>query len=462
MNARKIGKNLLFTFVAQAVSILVNFVLNIVVPMVVSEYQYAYWQTFVLYSTYVGVLHLGLLDGLVLRYSQYDYEELDKKAFRTHFAALLFIASFFSLLVLLLSGMLDDVINRRVAWLVSVGIITKNIFTYNSYSFQLTDRIKQYALLTIAQRALYGGLVVVQLCLKIDNWVGLCVADLLGDSVGITCCFFANRKICLGKRLSFFEGLKEIFSSINAGIKLLISNWSSMLLVGGAKMIVKLNWNELIFGKVSFAFSVTTLFLTFISAISIVLFPSLKRMRTEELPFLYKKIRGILSPLLVIVMLLYFPAVRILSRWLPRYIESFVYLGILLPSIVYTAKVNLLTNNYMKVYRMEKDMLKINLGIIAIAMAAYSICAFIFDDLMALLVCVVVAVAVRSILSEMVVTRKFHETVVKETAVETVMAIVFMCCAFAKDSASGMVLYALSVLLYVGLLFVMKRHCKLG
>lgn len=42
---------------AQAVTLLVSFILYLVVPRYVSEYTYSYWQMYMLYIAYVGVLH---------------------------------------------------------------------------------------------------------------------------------------------------------------------------------------------------------------------------------------------------------------------------------------------------------------------------------------------------------------------------------------------------------------------
>ena len=82
-------KNAAMSVTAQLVSVLVGFVLNLVVPKYISEYDYSYWQTFLLYSQYLGILHFGLLDGIVLRYSQYDYGELDKKSVRSQYLAVM-------------------------------------------------------------------------------------------------------------------------------------------------------------------------------------------------------------------------------------------------------------------------------------------------------------------------------------------------------------------------------------
>ena len=44
---------------------------------------------------YVGVLHFGLLDGIVLRYSQYDYDELDKPRIAVSAAACVYVCNDF-------------------------------------------------------------------------------------------------------------------------------------------------------------------------------------------------------------------------------------------------------------------------------------------------------------------------------------------------------------------------------
>jgi O-antigen/teichoic acid export membrane protein len=79
ITGKSVAKNISLSVLVQAISLIVSFVLNLIVPKFIDEYQYSYWQTFLLYAQYVGILHFGLLDGIVLRYSQYDYDELDKK-----------------------------------------------------------------------------------------------------------------------------------------------------------------------------------------------------------------------------------------------------------------------------------------------------------------------------------------------------------------------------------------------
>ena len=77
ISGKRLLKNVSLSIAAQVVSLFVAFILNLIVPKFISEYDYAYWQTYVLYASYVGILHFGILDGIVLRYSQFDYDELD-------------------------------------------------------------------------------------------------------------------------------------------------------------------------------------------------------------------------------------------------------------------------------------------------------------------------------------------------------------------------------------------------
>ena len=70
---------------------------------------------------------------------------------------------------------------------------------------------------------------------------------------------FSNKDLHFGKLLPFQEAVQEAWLNVSSGIMLMFANLSSMLLVGGAKMIIEWKWGTLIFGKTSFAFSVSNL-----------------------------------------------------------------------------------------------------------------------------------------------------------------------------------------------------------
>ncbi len=169
--------------------------------------------------------------------------------------------------------------------------------------------------------------------------------------------------------------------------------------------------------------------MVFVTAISVVLFPSLQRIDQSKLPEMYKSIRSALSPFLFFIMLFYFPGCWILDKLIPKYSESLIYLGILLPIIIYSSKVSLLTNNYLKVYRKEKYMLIVNAISIAVGIALFALCAYAFDHLIALIASVVFVIMLNSVLAEIFVSRIIRVNLVKHYIIEAVMTVAFILCA---------------------------------
>lgn len=448
ITSKKFAKNVIYSILAQIISLAVSFVLTLIVPKFIDEYQYSYWQTYVLYVGYVGVLHFGLLDGLVLRYSKFDYEELDKTRLRSQFIILLIFTSIITIAAASISLSVLDYPNKIIFALVAVGIITKNIVTYSSYMFQITNRISKYVFLVIAQRLAYGVVVALLLILKVNDFYWYCIADLIGDLVGFIIGSVFNRGLFLGKGLKLKESLFELKSNVSSGIILMMANWSSMLMIGSAKMLIQWHWDELLFGKIAFAFSVSNIFLVFVSAISVVMFPSLQRIEQDKLPQLYKNVRGMLSPILFFMMIFYFIGCWILNIWLPKYSDSLMYLGILLPIIIYSSKVSLLTNNYLKVYRKEKLMLFANIISITVGIILFVLCTYVFNNITALLGCVVFTIMLNSILSEIFVLKTIKVKIIKEFIIETVMTVGFILCTSLLSLWIGLAVYGVLFVCY--------------
>lgn len=449
INAGKTVRNMAVSVLAQVISLLTSFIVGLIVPKFIPELEYSYWQMYVLYVSYVGVLHFGLLDGIVLRYAKYNYDELDKPRVRSQFQLLVLATSFIGAATTLVTIPFTEGAARLIVPLVCIGMVTKNIVTYTFYTYQITNRINQYALLVIAQRMTYACLVTGLLLLRVQAFYWYCIADLCSDIIGFLISIFRNKGLYFRRGLPVPEVMREAGQNISCGIMLLIANFSSNFLVGGAKMMIQWHWDVLIFGKVSFAFSVSNLFLSFVSAVSIVLFPSLKRMREEELPDLYGRIRQLISPLLFFVMLFYFPLCKILAIWLPKYEPSLLFLGILLPIIVFSSKVSLLTNNYLKAYRKEKHMLVINVVSVVCGMALFALCAYGLDNLELLLYGLVLMIMVRSVASEIAVSRVIERRFVGEYVGEALMTVGFIACVRGLSLWIGCAVYASLFVIYL-------------
>lgn len=451
IEGKSFKRNIVVTISAHILSMLVGLLLSLVVPKFITIEQYAYWQTFILYIGFAGIFHFGLLDGLMLRYSQYDVDALNKKLIRSQFKWMLAILSTVSIIGIIVALSFTDSTNRNIILLLSLGIISKNLFTYNSYLLQLTNRIQNYAEVLICQRGVYAIIVVSLLLLKADRFEYFCIAELVGD---FAACLYSrryNKELYFGASVSLKESISDLKLNLIAGVFLMIANWSSVLVLGVSRMFVNWHWNSEIFGKVSLSFTLTHFVLSFIVPISVVLFPSLKRLDDERLQETYVNIRKKLMPPLMLSLVLYYPVSYLLRIWLPNYSDSLIYLAYLMPIIVSTTLISILTNNYLKAYRKERTLLYINLVSLAITAIITGIAAYVIDNLSVLLISTSLCMLFRSFLSETIISKIIGFKLTIHLVLECLVCIFFIASTYLPNIALSIISYLLMVvcLLYV-------------
>lgn len=443
-----IKRNISISMLAQVISMACGFLLQLLIPKFIDVQQYAYWQTFVLYANYVGILHFGLLDGFVLRYSQYDYEQLDKIKLRTQFFILLVCLNFFALILSGCGLFFFENENKELVFLIAVSILIKNVFTYASYSFQITNRIRNYAVQVILHRVVYLLGAVALILGKVNDFFWFCFIEMFGEFFAICYAFSRNPDLYIGKLTTVKNVLMELKLNVLAGLMLMVANWTGNFMIALMRLVVQNKWGMLAFGQVSFSFSVMQIFLAFIMAASIALFPSIKRMRSDVLPGLYKKMRDYSSFLLLCAMQLYFPVAYILKLWLPKYETSLSFLAILLPVIVYSAKLTMLTNTYLKVYRKEKMMMLINVSCLLMALILFVFSAYLIQSMNFILYSTLLVMAIRSIISEYVVEKIVNQRVVFLKIEELLISIAFVVIAQNLCLFDGFAVYAALAVAY--------------
>jgi hypothetical protein len=134
-----------------------------------------------------------------------------------------------------------------------------------------------------------------------------------------------------------------------------------------------------------------------------------------------------------------------------------VYLGVLLPKIIFSSKVGLLTNNYLKAYRKEKSMLIVNAVSIAVSLILSLVAAYIVNDLMLILVFAVAVTMFNSILSEIIVMRIIKIKLLKEFILDTIMTIIFMVAVNCFSFWIAFLVYAVALVIYC---IIVREHLK--
>ena len=78
-------KNIVFVALSNCSTIVSGIVVGFLIPKILSVYGYGMYKTFTLYTTYIGFFSLGIIDGIVLDYGGFNYDELNCEKFRSFF-----------------------------------------------------------------------------------------------------------------------------------------------------------------------------------------------------------------------------------------------------------------------------------------------------------------------------------------------------------------------------------------
>ena len=448
MKRNKLFFNIGISMLVQVVSLLTSFVVSLIVPKYIDILDYSYWQTYVLYSSYVSIFQFGLIDGFILKYSKYDYDELDKEEIRSQLQVFLAFLITLSLLTIFVSVFFLDGVAKILGILLAISIVLKNHFWYSSTICQITYRIDKYSKITILQRFSYLIGVIVLLVVGVKEFFWYCIADIIGDIISGLLSVKYNKELSFGRIKNIRNTLKNIWDNLKCGISLLLANYSTALIIGAAKMLVQFRWGDITFGKISFGFSLTNLFLTFITAISVVLFPSLKRIDENKLPGMYSKIRKLSTLVMFVALAFYYPIALVINVWIPKYAESISYMLYLLPIVAFVTRTNLLTNNYLKIFRREKQMFAVNVIFALIGIGIYSLCAFVFNNLIGILISVVAIEIFKFFVSEILVCKDIKCKYIINDLGEIILVVVFYFAMIYLQPLPATLVYLSFVLLY--------------
>lgn len=419
--------NLKAAFVSQLFSFLVSMIMSIVVPKVINIEQFSYWQLFLFYANYVGLFLLGLNDGIYLRIGGKKYSDIDKSLLGTQFKLSVLMQSLAMLFILIYAKCFEiNIMRALVLARVAVYLLLFNLHGFLGYIMQAVNLVNIYSKSIIIEKVIFCSIIIVFIVNKTQSFELYINAYILCKAFSLIYLMFESKELLFAKVCSLKTAFGEMKTNILVGINLMIANISNSMILGIGRFLIDKKWDVITFGKISLALSFVNFFLMFISQTSIVLFPTLRCVKSNQLINLYNKMRQILGFVLSLCFFLYIPIKILVSWWLPQYEKSIYYLIYLLPICTYDGKMNMLCNTFFKVLRREKIILAVNVSSMLISFMTVYISAVIFCDLDYVLICMTFSVAFRCILSEFILSKILHINVMKEIFEESILVIVFI------------------------------------
>ena len=455
---RNILENITYTFTANILTMLISIIMTLILPKFLGVTDYSYYQLYIFFISYVGFFHFGWIDGIYLKIGGMEYNDLEKSNYVTQFWMLnvleIIIAAIISIFALFIIKNIDKsfvLISTSVC-----GVITI-LRTYLLFILQSTNRIKEYAKYTRVDRFIYFALVIVFLFLGFKNYKIILYIDIFSKLVALVLCANKMKDIVFGKLNISKNILFEIFENISIGIKLMLANIASTLIIGVIRFGIQRNWDIETFGKISLTLNISNLLMTFINAVAVIMFPLLRREEERNLPKIYVILRNTLMIFLYMMLIFYYPIKLILSTWLPQYEDSLRYMALLFPICIYESKMSMLINTYLKSFRKEKSMLIINTISLILSLILTILSVFILNNLTWAILSIVFLLGFRCVIGELVLTKIMNILIYKDIILETVLTAIFIISSWFINNMFCSIMYTCFYLIYV---FIKRKDIK--
>lgn len=457
MDSSKFKRNLAFALLSQVVAFGVSAMSSLIVPRFIGVAQYGYLQLFLFYSTYSGFFHLGLNDGVYLINGGRTMDELPKKSINSQFyVGLVFQAVLSSLLFLYACfGEIDT--NRGIVIAqTSIMIVVQNAALYVGYIFQAINETKWFSISLLIAKGVFGISILLLIVFRVQIFYYYTTSFIMATALSLIYCLVKGMPILKSGVLPLRASVHDTISSISVGFKLLIANLASMIILGFARWLIDAVWGIEMFGQFSLSLQLVTFVSTFLSQIAMVLFPSLRSVGSGEQERLYVKIKSILDMFLPVVFVGYFPLFWLASCWLPSYAQGLSILYLLLPLCVFDGKMVICSTTYFKVLRKENVLLLLNV-ISALISVVFAFIAFkIFTTPASVMVAAVIAILLRSVMSEIYMSRYYQRSFGLSSILLIMLSVVFLYVVSVFNMATAFVITTVLYVAYVVLILFVK------
>ncbi|MDN2649496.1 hypothetical protein [Leuconostoc lactis] len=339
---------------------------------------------------------------------------------------------------------------KNIIYGVAILIVIVNLKIYFQIILQMTNRILDYAMSNFISTNVYAIILILIIFLGVRDYRFYILSYILGQMFALIYCFIVCKDIISIKaKVSIYLSYNEIKTNLSVGIKLMLSNVAGVLIVGIIRLGIQYGWNVLTFGKISLILSISNLLMVFVGAISLVLFPILRRVDPERINNVYNSWRNILMPIVFVGMLVYFPIKLYIPLWLPEYSSALIYMTILFPMAAYQAKFEALSNTFLKVLRMERQLMLINIAMLILSLDLTLISVVILHNLTLTILVIITVMAVRNVVSEWYINQKLQVSFFFEILIECMVIGVFMLSTWFLSTEKALFIYFITLIIYV-------------
>ncbi|WKN29113.1 oligosaccharide flippase family protein [Apilactobacillus kunkeei] len=370
-------KNIINLVISNLISLMISILSSFITPIILGHDGYGYYKIFSLYTTYVPLLHIGFIDGILIRNAGKNLEDISFKKFRTYTLFLLLFELFLSLIMAIFACLINiPQINREIIIGIAIYSFLLNALTYFQFFSKCIMRFSELA--SIARFQSFINLFFLLLALYLYKFTAFNVnvtyyMFYMNFSVFILLCYYLIRykKIILGERRTMASQFKNIRVFFRVGFAIMISYQITMVMVNADNQFISMFFKVAEYGKYAFAYSLAALLLTVFNAVSSVMLPYMKKAGRSAVVSNHDSNMAIMNAIVFFIIMSYYPIAWIVNHFITSYSESVQYLSIVFPGVGITCIVqSYIFNDYIMAKRI-KDFCYISLANLVIDFASY-------------------------------------------------------------------------------------------
>ena len=221
----------------------------------------------------------------------------------------------------------------------------------------------------------------------------------------------------------------------------------SVIILGIDRIFVDRLFTIKDFAIYSFAYTLISLFYILLNSLTMVIYPYLRRAKEDTYKSVYETIRISITMLMSVTLCGYFVIKFIVSSFLPQYTESFDILIFLVPTVIYSAQINILIANYYKIMQKTKEYTINNIMALFLSIITNIIAYFIYKDIASIAIATLVSFILWLIYSDLYFKKIIKVRVGRAYILDLSILAIFFFSAYFFKWYNGLVIYIVLLIL---------------
>lgn len=367
----KVLVQLLKVFSSNLFFVVVGLVTGLVLPKYISKPDYAVFQTYFLYASYIGVVHFGFVDGVYIKYGGKSMGEICRKNLVSEFMFLLFFQVIVAICLVLFAGFSHS----SILLLIGLSILPINMLNFYKFFFQSISRFGTYAKINAVQP--FINMTLMLLCIfgfKVSNphiYIGNYILSMW--VVFIAVFIFSFRSLFAKMHSDIFR--KEHLETMRVGLFILLGNLSMMLVYSLGRWFVKIFMTDTDFADYAWSDGMMNKLFLMITAVAMTFYPMLVKKIDDHA--LHQKLKTYLVILGAFSISSYFLLELLVQFYLTKYVDALPVIQSLLLGLPAITVINALFVNLFKARKQEKKYVQ-NVGLVLLISLVFNSCALYF------------------------------------------------------------------------------------